>query len=307
MDLLIELITQYGLLVVFLTVLLDQGGLPIPSYPPMIVAAALAVDANQSVPPILVVATIATVLADTLWFAGGRRFGVRLLRLMCRLSFSPDSCVTMTRNIYARWGAPSLIVAKFVPGFAAVATTLAGQMLTPVARFIFYDGLGSLLWAGIAVALGAVFHETVSDLLIRLDELGHYGLFLIIGAVVLFIAHKWWQRKRFLLEIKMARITVPELYQLVADGNAPMILDVRSAEQRARGWIPGALFVTSVADAPPNLPAEIIVYCDCPNEASAALLARALMKRGSVRVRPLSGGFEAWREAGHDVALKAAD
>jgi membrane protein DedA with SNARE-associated domain/rhodanese-related sulfurtransferase len=302
-DILIDLITQYGLLVVFLTVLLDQGGLPIPSYPPMIIASALAEDANESLLPILAVATFATVLADVLWFAGGRRFGVRLLRLMCRLSLSPDSCVTMTRNIYVRWGAPSLIVAKFVPGFAAVATTLAGQMLTPVPRFVFFDGLGALLWVGIAVALGAVFHETVSDLLFRLDELGRYGLFLVISTIVLFIAYKCWQRYRFLQEIKMARITPTELYQLIADGNAPVILDVRSAGARAGGWIPGALFVASLVDAPRSLQAEVIVYCDCPNEASAALLALALMKRGLTRVRPLSGGFAAWREAGYDVAL----
>jgi membrane protein DedA with SNARE-associated domain/rhodanese-related sulfurtransferase len=305
-DILIELITQYGLLVVFLTVLLDQGGLPIPSYPPMIVASALAVEANESLLPILAVATFAAVLADILWFAGGRHFGVRLLRLMCRLSMSPDSCVMMTRDIYARWGAPSLIAAKFVPGFAAVATTLAGQTHTPVARFVFFDGLGALLWVGIAVALGAVFHETVSDLMLRLDELGRYGLFLILGAIVLFIAYKWWQRHLFLQEIKMAQITAPELYQLIADGNAPVILDVRSAAERARGWIPGALFVASVVDAPLKLHAEVIVYCDCPNEASAALLARALKKRGFDRVRPLSGGFDAWRGAGYDVARDTA-
>jgi len=300
MNALIDLITQYGLLVVFVTVLLDQGGLPIPSYPPMIVASALAVDVGNSVWPILAVATIATVLADVLWFAGGRRFGVRLLRLMCRLSLSPDSCVMMTRDIYARWGAPSLIGAKFVPGFAAVATTLAGERRTSLFRFVFYDGLGALLWAGLAVALGAVFHETVNELLIRLDELGRYGLLLIVGAIVLFVAYKWWQRHRFLQEIKMARITGAELYGLIASGNAPVILDVRSAEERARGWIPGALFVTSVVDAPLDPRDEVIVYCDCPNEASAALLARALKKRGFGRVRPLAGGFDAWRAEGYD-------
>jgi len=75
---------------------------------------------------------------------------------------------------------------------------------------------------------------------------------------------------------------------------------VRSAEERARGWIPGALFVTSVVDAPLDPRDEVIVYCDCPNEASAALLARALKKRGFGRVRPLAGGFDAWRAEGYD-------
>lgn len=302
---LLDLIANYGLLVVFVTVLLDQGGLPVPAYPPLIVTAALAADQGESMLPILAVATVAAVLADLLWFCGGRRFGVRLLRLMCRLSLSPDSCVLMTRDIYARWGAPSLIGAKFVPGFAAVATTLAGENGTPVARFVLFDTLGALLWAGVAVALGAVFHEAVNEVLARLEDLGRYGLPLLLGAIAAFIAYKWWQRHRFLQELRMARITVPELYQLLAGGAMPLILDVRSTEQRAGGWIPGAKFVASLADADLDPHDEVIVYCDCPNEASAAVLARELKKRGFARVRPLAGGFTAWQAHGYEVSREA--
>lgn len=305
MDMLLELIASYGLLVVFVSVFLDQGGLPIPAYPPLIVTAALAADRGGSLLSILAVAALAAVLADLMWFAGGRRFGVRLLRLMCRLSLSPDSCVLMTRDIYSRWGATSLIGAKFVPGFAAVATTLAGDNRTPLSRFVFFDSLGAVLWAGVAIALGAIFHEAVNEVLLRLEELGRYGLSLVLGAIAAFVAYKWWQRHRFLREIRMARITVPELYQLLADGVTPLILDVRSAEQRAGGWIPGALFVASLADAQLDPHDEVIVYCDCPNEASAAVLARELKQRGFGRVRPLAGGFHAWQAEGYEVVRGA--
>lgn len=298
---LLHLIAGYGLLVVFVAVFLDQGGLPIPAYPPLIVAAALATDRGEAVLPILAIATLAALLADLLWFAGGRRFGVPLLRLMCRLSLSPDSCVLTTRDIYARWGASSLIGAKFVPGFAAVATTLAGENRTPVPRFVFFDSLGALLWAGVAVALGVIFHAAVNEVLLRLEDLGRYGLSLIVAIIAAFVAYKWWQRQRFLRELKMARISVPELYQLLAGGARPLILDVRSAAQRNGGWIPGAVFVTSLAEAQLVPQEEVIVYCDCPNEASAALLARELKKRGFGRVRPLAGGFHAWQAEGYEV------
>ncbi len=99
----------------------------------MIVTAALATDKHESLLPVLLVATVAALIADLAWFAGGRRFGNKLLRLMCRVSLSPDSCVGMTRNIYAKWGAPSLILAKYIPGFAAVSTTLAGESGTSCA------------------------------------------------------------------------------------------------------------------------------------------------------------------------------
>lgn len=301
METLLALIATYGLLVVFVAVFLDQGGLPVPAYPPVIVTAALAVDRGEPVLPILVVAAVAAVLADILWFLGGRRFGVALLRLMCRLSLSPDSCVTMTRDIYSRWGAPSLIGAKFVPGFAAVATTLAGENRTKFASFLFYDALGALLWAGGAVLLGAVFHEAVNEVLLTLEEFGRWGLPVVLALIVAFVAWKWWQRHRFLKEIEMARISVPELQQLIADGKGPLILDVRSAKQRAEGWIPGARFVADLRTAELEPHDEVIVYCDCPNEASAAILAKQLRARGFGRVRPLAGGFHAWMTGGHEV------
>ena len=305
MDALLALIATYGLLVVFVSVFLDQGGLPVPAYPAVILTAALAVDRGESVVPILVVSTVAAVLADLLWFFGGRRFGMSLLRLMCRLSLSQDSCVAMTRDIYSRWGPPSLIGAKFVPGFAAVATTLAGENRTRVGIFLFYDALGALLWSGGAVLLGAIFHEAVNEVLLTLEAFGRWGLPVLLGLIAAFVAWKWWQRHRFLREIEMARITVPELHRLIADGKGPLILDVRSAKQRAEGWIPGARFVSNLADADLEPHDEVIVYCDCPNEASAALLAKQLRARGFGRVRPLSGGFHAWMTEGHEVAREA--
>jgi len=163
MDTLLHLLEHYGLWVVFIAVLLDQGGLPVPAFPPIMVASALAVEAQQPVWPIVLVATVAALLADGAWYAGGRRFGTHLVRLMCRLSLSPDSCVASTRDTYARWGAPSLVVAKFIPGFAALATTLAGQTGTGLVRFAFYDGLGAALWALVAVGTGALFHDAVNE------------------------------------------------------------------------------------------------------------------------------------------------
>ena len=305
METLIHLIAVYGLLVVFVSVFLDQGGIPVPAYPPIIVTAALAVDHGESLWPIVLVAVVAAVLADWLWFLGGRRLGAQLLRLMCRLSLSPDSCVLMTRGIYARWGAPSLIVAKFIPGFAAVATTLAGETGTRAGRFLLFDAIGALLWASVAVVLGAVFHEAVNSVLARLEDLGRYGLPVVLALIVVFVAWKLLRRQWVLRQLRMARITPTELSALIDNGASPLILDVRPDAQRSlTGWIPGAMFVRTVSDATLMPRDEVIVYCDCPNEASAAVLARALNKRGFKRVRPLAGGFEAWRSAGHQVAFE---
>jgi membrane protein DedA with SNARE-associated domain/rhodanese-related sulfurtransferase len=302
MDLLLHIVQEYGLAVVFLCVLLDQGGLPVPAYPAIIVTAALAAGSGEPWWPILVVATVAAVLADLLWFAGGRRFGSSLLRLMCKLSLSPDSCVGLTRRIYAKWGAPSLVLSKYVPGFAAVATTLAGETGTQLRRFVLFDGIGAALWAAGAVALGVIFDEAVEAVLLQLELLGHVAIYLLLAAIGLFIAYKWWQRRSFLMKIRMARISSEELEQLIRGEIKPRILDVRTVERRERsGWIPGSIHVVDPATLDLDPEIEVVVYCDCPNDASAALVAKKLQERGFMRVRPLSGGLDAWRARGFPV------
>ena len=299
MDALLHIIESYGLWVVFVCVLLDQGGLPIPAYPVLIVAAALAVDSHSSLYTILLVATVAAVLADLLWFAGGRRFGKPLLRSMCRLSLSPDSCVGMTRRIYARWGAPSFIICKYVPGFAAVATTLAGESGTSLSRFLLYDVIGAVLWAGGAIALGAIFHEAVEAVLLELELLGQQAVILLVAAIALFVLAKWWQRHRFLMKTRMARISVEELASLLASNAPPTVLDARGPERRAQfGWIPGSVPAADAAELHLEPKSEVVVYCDCPNDASAAVIALQLRKQGINYVRPLAGGIDAWHTRG---------
>jgi rhodanese-related sulfurtransferase len=137
-------------------------------------------------------------------------------------------------------------------------------------------------------------------------EMGRWGLFVGVAALVLFLCAKWWQRHRLISELRMARITVPELEQLIDGGAAPAIIDVRSESTRRRdGSIRGALAwpVHAGADGAPDLARdlEVVVYCACPNEVSAALVARQLREAGFTHVRPLHGGIDAWIAAGLPV------
>jgi membrane protein DedA with SNARE-associated domain/rhodanese-related sulfurtransferase len=299
MEDLVRALQLHGLQIVFVGVLLDQGGLPLPSFSLVIVAAGVATEAGAPVWPIFALAVLATVIADLIWFAGGRRFGAAMLRMICRVSLSPDSCVGATRRIYTRWGAPSLIFAKYVPGLAAVATTLAGETRIPVARFALYDGIGAALWAGGGVALGVIFHEAIDAVLDELELLGNSALLLLAVAVLVFIAIKWWQRWRFKLRIRMARISVAELADLLRMQVKVAILDARSADRRERtGWIPGSVWVSDVEQLALGVYEQVVVYCDCPNDATAALVAKRLHAKGVAHVRPLAGGLDAWLKNG---------
>src|SRR5262249_12272794 len=262
MEDLLRILQLYGLQIVFVGVLLDQGGLPLPSFSLVIVAAGVATEPGTPVWPIFALGILAPLIADLIWFAGGRRFGAAMLRMICRVSLSPDSCVGNTRRIYTRWGAPSLIVSKYVPGLAAVATTLAGESRIPVARFALYDGVGAALWAGGGVALGVIFHEAIDAVLDELEVLGNSALLLLAIALLGFVAAKWWQRWRFKVRIRMARISVAELIDLLKMQVKVAILDARTADRRERtGWIPGSVWVSDVEQLALDVYEQVVVYC----------------------------------------------
>src|SRR5215211_5840033 len=98
MDTLLALIQQYGLAFVFVNVLMLQAGLPVPAYPTLIITGALATRGGASLPALVVVAVVAALIADLAWYAAGRRFGNSVLKTICRVSLSPDSCVRQTES-----------------------------------------------------------------------------------------------------------------------------------------------------------------------------------------------------------------
>lgn len=305
MNTLFHLIEQYGIVVVFVNVLIEQLGTPLPAYPTLLITGAMLDRGEYSALQLLATAVIAALIADYAWYLAGRRYGRKVMSALCRISLSPDSCVRQTESMYTRWGAPSLLAAKFIPGFASIASALAGTTNIRPAAFIAFDGIGAALWAGSAIFLGSLFSTTVESLLDVLAQLGKWGTLLMALALCAFVASKWWQRRRFLHFLRMARISVKELERLRQQGHAPVIIDVRSADLQKSGRIPGAVAIPGdgvdafVLDIAPEQ--ELILYCACPNEASAAVVAKQLMRKGYKRVRPLMGGIDAWIAAGHVV------
>jgi len=306
MNHLLDLLQHYGLAFVFINVLALQAGLPVPAYPTLIVTGALAARGNYSLAALLATAVGASLIADLAWYSVGRRVGGPVLRTLCRISLSPDSCVRQTESIFTRWGAQSLMVAKFIPGFASVATAMAGVLRVPLWRFVPADAIGATLWSGVAITLGYIFRDAIDDVLAVLQETGKIGLVLIILAFAAYLFWKWLQRRRFIRQLVMDRISVDEVRQLMDAGSIGMVIDVRSPmAQEITGRIPGAVTVDPqnmtfdlIAVEPQS---EVVVYCACPNEATAVKVAKALKQHGFKRVRPLHGGIDAWIAAGHDV------
>jgi membrane protein DedA with SNARE-associated domain/rhodanese-related sulfurtransferase len=309
-----HLIHTYGVLIVFATVLLEQIGLPIPAFPVLIIAGALSVNSGANWPLYLVAAVLACLISDYFWFRAGKYYGKRILRLLCKISLSPDSCVSQTEDNFSRWGAKSLVVAKFIPGFNTIAPPLAGAMGTTTARFIWLSIAGGLLWVGVGMGLGAWFHDSVDDVIGWFETLGSTALMVVGVLLAVFILLKYVERKRNLGAADVPRITTEELKGLLEAGHDPLIVDARgvTARQLEEG-IPGALVYGDAV--PERLMAtldkerHIVVYCTCPNDITAAQVAKTFVKNGFHRARPLRGGLDAWNThcasmAQPDAALK---
>ncbi len=304
---LVSLIAQYGLLIVGANVLVDQIGLPVPAYPTLVVAGAMAADGHLAAGPLYLLCAIACLLADCGWYLVGQIYGIKVLKLMCRISLEPDSCVSQTQSRFERWGINSLVIAKFVPGLAIIAPPLAGAMRIGWRKFIILSALSAAIWVGSGIAAGMLFRSQIDALLLHLDRFGGFAGLIIGGLLAGYIAFRWWERARFYRLLRMARISVAELYELIQTGAQPIIVDVRShtAKSVEPRSIPGARHVPlqevgrHIADLPRDR--DIVLYCTCPNEASAARVAKILMNHGFKKVRPLHGGLDAWVGAGHSV------
>jgi membrane protein DedA with SNARE-associated domain/rhodanese-related sulfurtransferase len=301
------LIAQYGLLVVAANVFLDQIGLPIPAMPTLIVAGAMSNVDNVTLGPLFGAALLACLIPDCAWFLVGQVYGIRVLKTLCRISLEPDSCVSQTQFRFERWGINSLVIAKFVPGLAIIAPPLAGAMRIGWLRFLALSLAGGALWVGAGLAAGHLFKTQIAGLLVHLDRIGSVTGAIIGGLLAAYIGYKWWERSRFYRTLRMARISVAELYDLVQAGAEPIVVDVRSPTARALEprWIPGAIHVPmdAVGARMAHLPRdrEIVLYCSCPSEASAARVAKILMNNGFRLVRPLFGGLDAWIAAGYEI------
>ncbi len=307
MDHVVSLIERFGLLAVFLNVLLDEGGLPLPASPLLAVAGALTFRGELSIGSILAAAVAGSFVADNGWYWIGRSQGRRVLGLLCKLSLSPDGCVRQTETLFARVGSSALLFAKFIPALGNITIALAGITRLTFAIFVPLEIIGATVYLAVPILLGRIFHSAVAQLLDTLERLGAIGLGLIAVALVLYLLIRWWQRMMFIRQLRMDRITVAELVTLLDNENKPLLLDVRSRSARAEGMIPGAISAHPTEMHPTlehyDRNSEVVVYCACPNEATAAVAAKHLKSAGFKKIRPLLGGVEAWAKAGHKLVI----
>ncbi|MBL6749814.1 MAG: VTT domain-containing protein [Nevskia sp.] len=302
MDDFIRRLPEHGAALVFAAVLMEQAGLPLPSFTVLIAAGALAAGGQAALAPLLAAAVLAALAANLAWYAAGLRYGQRVLRLLCRISLSPDTCVRGTQSLFQRWGEASLLFCKFLPGISLVAPPIAGAVRMPLPRFLAASMSGTVLWALTWLVGGFLFHAQVHATFAYARGHLHAALATAAGLFCLYLAWRGVQRWLAHGGRRIARIGAAELRKLLTGDPPPLVLDLRSPLLRAaEAGIPHALEadLDSLESLARRLPRDrdIVTYCACPNDVSAVRAARTLLRLGHTRVRALRGGFDAWTQA----------
>lgn len=259
-----DFLIRHGYAVLFGWVLLEQLGLPIPAAPLLIAAGALARAGKMNVTFAVTLAFIALILADLFWYSLGRYRGGRILKLLCRISLEPDSCVRRTENLFIRHGVRSLLVAKFIPGLNTAAPSLAGVFRMPVGRFLIFDSLGGFLWVVTVTSLGLIFSDQLERIALRW---GGWLVAVLAGSLAAYVLWKFIQRRRFLRRLRIARITPKELMDKLTAGETISIVDLRQPLdiEAFPQMIPGALRIAleEIEERHGEIPRDrdIVLYC----------------------------------------------
>ena len=263
----IQFVIQHGYSLVFVSVLADQIGVPVPSSPMLLAAGVMAGQGWVHWLPSFFLGVTAALASNLIWYWIGKSRGASVLSFLCRVSMNPDSCVRNTFNLFSRYGAPSLLVAKFIPGLSTIAPPLAGISRMPLASFVMYDSLGAGIWVGILIGIGYAFSYEIEALFGSAVKMGSLFGVVLLGGLAAFIGWKYLQRHNSLRQMRMARIPAAELKEKMDRGEDLAIFDVRHpmefhADPRV---IPGAVFAPldgwKEEDYSRIKDKEAIVYC----------------------------------------------
>jgi membrane protein DedA with SNARE-associated domain len=263
----IQFLVRHGYTVLFVWVLAEQLGLPIPAIPTLLAAGALAGAGRLNVAFAVGLAVLASLLSDVAWYQIGRHRGAQVLRFLCRISLEPDSCVRRTEDVFARHGARSLLIAKFVPGLNTAAPPLAGVFRMHLPRFLLFDGLGALSWAGMFAGLGYLFSRELEQVASSVLRTGAWLVGAMAGMLVAYVGWKYLQRHRYLRRLRIDRIGQEELKRKLDAGENVVIVDLRHAIdfEAEPHTIPGALRVPpeELEQRHHEIPRDrdIVLYC----------------------------------------------
>jgi membrane protein DedA with SNARE-associated domain len=263
----IQFLLRHGYLVLFIAILLEQVGAPVPSAPLLLAAGALAAHGNLSYTLVFFLSIVAALAGDLIWYELGRHRGRKVLHFICRISLEPDSCVRRTEDVFAHHGGRALLLAKFIPALGIAAPPMAGLLRMSLVRFLIYDTAGSALWVFTFTGIGLLFSEQIEDVALLLARLGVWALIITLGPLAGYLTWKYVQRRRFMARHQVARIAPEEVMRKMSAGENLFIIDLRHKLdlQADETGLPGAIHIEpeEIEQRHREIPKDrdIVLYC----------------------------------------------
>lgn len=306
------LFLRHAYTVMFAWVLVEQSGVPVPSVPLMLAAGTMSAAHKVQLALMIPLVLLACLIADSMWWWLGRRFGSRVLDVLCKMSLDASTCVNRAQGSIARRGGVTLLFAKFVPGVSTIAAPIAGQSGMSYADFAVYDIVGTLAWSTAWLLAGRFFGDMARRSTQFFETLTHFAVALVVLMVLAIIVYRYVQRRRFLAELRGLRLEPEQLLEMMDEAEregqqAPFIIDLRHPLDVLTDpeILPGALRIgpdeLKLHREEIPLDREIVLYCTCPSEQTSAKVAMELRRLGVNRVRPLRGGLQGWKDAGYPL------
>jgi len=307
---LLALVTHHGYATTMVMMFLAACGLPLPLSVVLLAAGANAHGGSLNLGLLILYASLASLLGDTLMYFGGRYTGWWLLAGICRISLNPEDCIFGSAKSFYERGPKSLMVAKFVPGLSTVAAALSGSLNMRLSRFLRLDLCGVLLYVMAWTSVGFVFSKLLRTIIGYVERLGHLTAELLMFVVVLYViwlAYNWLHDKRFRHIEKVAALDLFERMRTATHDRLVVIADVRShgyydpGMQRIKNSIrvePARLKEELVALREFMAPeCEIYLYCSCAREATSVRVAY-MLEQENCQTKVIQGGLKAWVKAG---------
>ncbi len=297
----------HAYLVLFAWVFVEQVGFPVPSAPLLMAAGTLTATHKLHLLPVLGSVLAGSLISDILWYFLGRRYGHRVVRLLCRLTPERNTCVQRTEGYFEKHGASTLLVSKFLPALNTMAGAIAGQTGMDFRRFLLFDTLGVLLWALAFTVGGRFFGDLLKLHPHALAWFAHFAVAVFALLLLGFVVTRILRRRRSLAEIRTDRLSPEELHAMLEAGEPLYIVDLRHPLDYLPDprTLPGAVVMTPdrLVEGNSSIPRDrdVVLFCTCPNEETAVRMALTIRKMGVSRVRPLLGGFDGWRKLGYPL------
>jgi membrane protein DedA with SNARE-associated domain/rhodanese-related sulfurtransferase len=307
MPLALDFFLHYAYWILFLWVMIEQFGVPIPSIPILLTAGTLTATHKLSLPLVLISVTLGSLVSDSAWYLMGKRYGGGVVKLLCRLSMESNTCVRRTENYFTKHGSGALVLAKFIPGLGSVAAPIAGQTGMKYRFFAVFDTAGILLWAITFTLIGRFFGDVLKRNPNALQWVGHFAFLLFVLLLLGFLIWRFFRQRAFLREIRMARLDPAELKTMLDREQPVYIVDLRHPLDYLPDprTLPGAVLLSpdTLVQQSDDIPRDrdVVLFCTCPSEATAAKMALTIRKLGVYRVRPLRGGFDEWKRLGYPL------